>query len=191
MFLKLIEKARTIRRFDRSKLVTDKDLMHILECARLTPSAANLQRLRYITVSGDEAQSAFQNISMGGYLPESQKPDESVMPTSYLVIVTENENPDSNLMIDTGITAEAIVLAAAERGIGACIIRNFKKEYFSSLVKGDKYFPVLVIALGYPAEDAKIVPINESVGIKYYKNNDGVNCVPKRSLSELIVGKIG
>ena len=136
MFSQLIEKTRTYRRYDRSKLVTGEDLCAILENVRYTASAGNLQRIRYITVSGSAADEAFANISLGGYLPAEQKPDASVAPVAYVVMVTQTDSPDTNLAIDIGISAEAIVLAAADRGIGSCMIRNFNKEYFGKLATG-------------------------------------------------------
>lgn len=189
MLLKLTEKARTYRRYDRSKLVTGDDLSVILECVRYVASAGNLQRVRYITVCGDAADEAFGNISLGGYLPDEQKPTADVAPTAYIVMLTETQTPDTNLAIDTGISAEAIVLAAAERGIGSCMIRNFNKEYFGKLATGTDYYPVLVIALGYPAERVRIADAEMGASLKYYRDGD-TNVVPKIKKSDLTIREI-
>ena len=189
MFLKLVEKTRTIRRFDRSKLITDTDLMSFLECARKSASAGNLQRIRFVTVSGSEAEKAFSNVSLGGLLPPDKKPTQSVAPTAYIVLCSKEENPDANLLIDVGITAQTIALSAAEKGVGACMIRNFSKEYFSSLMSEEFPFPILVIALGYPSEIARTVDVSTNDSLKYYKNESGENIVPKLTLSELVIKK--
>ena len=190
VFFDHVVKNRTIRRFDTAKLVTDTDLEYCLRCASMVASAGNLQRLRYVTVTGKEAENAFSKIALGGYLPPEKKPGADVAPTAYIVLTSENENPDVNLLIDSGISAEAISLAACELGIGACMIRNFNKEYFS-LLCGKKYsYPILVIALGYPAEEAKTVEVSFGDSLKYYKNDKDVNIVPKLTVEELIVGKI-
>lgn len=189
-FLDFVEKNRTIRRFNTSKSITDADLTYCLECARKTASAGNLQRLRYITVNGREAQKVFPMISLGGYLPPEKKPTVDVAPSAYIVLTCSSENPDANLLIDVGISAEAITLAASERSIGACIIRNFNKEYFSSLVAGEFSHPILVIALGYPAEEAKTVEAHGNDSLKYYKDDAETNIVPKLTLSDLIIKKI-
>ena len=189
MFLNLVEKTRTIRRFDRSKLITDAELIGLLECARKSASAGNMQRIRFVSVNGNEAQRAFSHVSLGGLLPPDKKPNESVAPAAYIVLCAREENPDANLFIDIGITAQTIALAAAEKGIGACMIRNFGKEYFSSLAKGEYAFAQLVIALGYPSESARIVDASMNDSLKYYKNESEENIVPKLTLSELVIEK--
>lgn len=187
MMRELMVKNRTIRRFDRSKAVTGEDIREILSLARLCASAANLQRIRYISLVGESAADAFSSITLGGYLPPESRPDRSVAPTAYIVILAPGENPDVNLSIDVGIAAEAITLVAAERGIGACMIRNFKARSFMPSDNSAGLNPVLVLALGYPAEVAETIDIQPTDSIKYYKNSDGVNCVPKRMLEELLI----
>lgn len=189
VFFDHVVKNRTIRRFDTAKLVTDADLEYCLRCASMVASAGNLQRLRYVTVIGKAAGKAFSKISLGGYLPPKKKPSSDVAPTAYIVLTAENENPDANLLIDAGISAEAITLAACELGIGACMIRNFDKEYFSSLCEGNYPYPILVIALGYPKEEAKIVEASVGDSLKYYKNDEDINVVPKLTIEELVISK--
>ena len=50
MLSELVLNTRTIRRFDRSKFITDSDLTRILTIASNVASAGNMQRLRYVTV---------------------------------------------------------------------------------------------------------------------------------------------
>ena len=185
MFLKLIKKNRTVRRYDRSIAVTESDIAALLECARLTASAGNFQRLRYSSVVGTAAEEAFSSISLGGFLPDDKKPNNSVAPSAYIVLASESETPDANLLIDTGISAEAITLAACEKGIGACMIRNFKREFFSFSSNGTDYYPILVIALGYPAEEPLIYDAYEGDSLKYSVGDDFVNRVPKLTLIDL------
>ena len=163
--------------------------MRILECARRVASAGNLQRLRYATIVGDDACRAFFAVSLGGLLPEDKKPTADVAPTAYIVISAYESEPDQNLLIDVGISAETVCLAARELGIGSCMIRNFKKEYFSKLVADERLFPILVIALGYPKEEAQIVDVGAGESLKYYKNENDVNIVPKLELSQLVIKK--
>ena len=187
MLCDLARKTRSYRRFLTSKLITDEDLTSILDVARCSASAGNLQRLRYATLRGEYAERAFSAVSLGGYLPKEKKPSSDVAATAYIVILSGIETPDVNLAIDIGIAAEAIALAAAERGIGSCMIRNFDKSYFSDVCGTDGLFVHLVIALGYPAEESKIVdPIAENE-LKYYINEDGVNIVPKLPLDTVWV----
>jgi hypothetical protein len=45
----------------------------------------------------------------------------------------------------------------------------------------------LVLALGEPAEEVVIDEVGEDGDIKYWRDDEGVHHVPKRSLDELIV----
>ena len=189
VFFDYVVKNRTIRRFNTAKLVTDADLEYCLRCASMVASAGNLQRLRYVTVTGAEARRSFSNIALGGCLPPEKKPGADVAPTAYIVLTSQSENPDANLLIDAGIAAEAITLSATELGIGACIIRNFSREYFSLLATEAFPNPILVIALGFPAEEAKTIEVSVGDSLKYYKNDEDVNVVPKLTVEELVVNK--
>ena len=186
MFFDLIKETRTIRHFDRSVPVTEDEMAYILECARLTPSAANLQRIRYGVIYEQGAPVTFSHVAFAGYLPAEQKPQADVAPVAYLVMLTETSSPDLNLGIDIGISAEAAVLAAREKGLGACMIRSFDKEYFCDIFADTGFIPQLVIALGSPLEKAKVVSV-ENGSIKYFKDADETNCVPKLSVENLLV----
>ncbi|RLC39426.1 MAG: nitroreductase, partial [Candidatus Coatesbacteria bacterium] len=47
---------------------------------------------------------------------------------------------------------------------------------------------LLVLALGKPAERVVIEPVGEDGDTKYYRDEEGVHHVPKRSLDEIIIG---
>ena len=178
--------SRTVRRFGRDGAPTGEELKSFVAAARVTPSAANLQRLRFCILEGEAADKAFSGISMGGYLPERERTAYGERPSAYIVLLSESDE-DTNLAIDIGICAEAITLAASEKGYGSCMIRNFKRDIILSLVKTKGLFAHLVIALGVPAERAEIADLGADGSIKYYHDERGVNIVPKRPLSELSV----
>ena len=115
MFLNLATKARTIRRYNRERIITDDDVGYIIRCASICASAGNLQRLRYGFIGNQSSLDAFSKISLGGYLKESEKPTENVAPVGYIVIASFSEEPDPNLLIDAGIAAESIVLVLSPR----------------------------------------------------------------------------
>jgi hypothetical protein len=45
----------------------------------------------------------------------------------------------------------------------------------------------LVIALGEPVETVEIVPVGEDGSIRYYRDEQGVHYVPKRTDEEIMV----
>ena len=187
MIYELIRKNRTIRRYKQNCAPQLSVLKKLVSSAGLCASAANLQRLRYFLIR-EGAPEIYSMLGMGGYLPAEKKPTEKVRPTAYVVILAPEDAVDMNIFIDIGIAAEAITLTAAQEGLGTCMIRNFSKEKLTEYLGCNDYTPQLVIALGYADEQVRITGIDDIHGIKYYKDENDVNVVPKRSLEELIIG---
>ena len=79
-----------------------------------------------------------------------------------------------------------ITLAAWAKGVGSCIMGAINKPALSELLgiaAPDKL--AFMVALGCPTHAAKVVPMTEKTGIKYYLDENGDYCVPKRSVEEL------
>jgi len=90
---------------------------------------------------------------------------------------------------DHGVAAQSIVLGATEKGLGGCMIGTVQKPELSKALSIPDHFEILlVIGLGKPKETVVIEPVNPSGDIKYWRDDQGVHHVPKRSLGELIVG---
>ena len=179
--------SRTVRRYSQDKIPTHAELISFVECARICPSAANRQRIKFAFIEGERADEAYAGISLGGYLPEDKRPTYEHRPTAYIVFMSECDE-DTNLAIDIGIYAQTIALAASEAGYGTCMIRSFKREHIIPLTNAEGLFAHLVIAIGQPAESARIEDVGTDGSIKYYYDESGVNVVPKRALSDLIIG---
>lgn len=185
MVASLIEKCRSVRRFSRENAPTKEQLKKFASAAVNVASAGNLQRLRFTVITPNEADGIFPLISLGGYLPPEQKPTYEQRPSAYIVIFSKAEKLDANLAIDVGVAAEAISLSVCEAGYASCMIRNFDAAEISAFAESDELYPALVIAIGSPAEEVRIV---EACGsdIKYYRDDKDVHCVPKLSPDELI-----
>jgi hypothetical protein len=51
----------------------------------------------------------------------------------------------------------------------------------------EQYEPLLVIAIGVPAEEVILEPVDEEHDIRYWRDKAGRHHVPKRSLAELML----
>jgi len=187
LFKDLVRKNRSYRRFDASKSVSSEDLTDIINTARLTPSAANLQPIRYwVTNKKEENDKVFSTLKWAGYLPEWDGPEEKEQPTAYIILLFDNAM--KKFSFDEGIVAQTITLAAVEKGYGCCILQNCNsKRLFELLgIDADKYTFSSVIAIGIPVETVVIEEIKDG-NVKYYRNKQGVHYVPKRTLDEIIL----
>ncbi|ASW44180.1 nitroreductase family protein [Clostridium isatidis] len=191
MFKDLVKKSRSYRRFYGDKKITKDQLKELVELVRYTPSAANLQPLKYILVCEEEInKKVYETLSWAGYLREWDGPIESERPTAY-VIMLRDKTLTKKQSADEGICAQTICLGAAEVGLGGCILGSINRAKLTeNLNISDDFEIALVIALGYPKENVIIEDMDEGGSIKYYRDEEGNHYVPKRSLEELIVKEI-
>lgn len=182
----LINKRRTIRKFERTPL-TKEQLLSYVESARVAPSAANMQALKYVAVGSKEmAEKIFPLVKFAGYLPD-YNPDFDEQPSAYIVICADTDIRKSGNDIDVGIAAEHIVLSALSDGVGACLMGAIDREEIAKVLNLPENLPIsLVVALGYPKEENREVEFKGD--IKYYLEDNAI-CVPKRSLNEVLAGE--
>ena len=186
MFLELVKKSRSYRRFHAEEKIAHDTLVGFVEAARYVPSACNFQNIRYLIVEEKElCDKVFETLRFANYLKDWKGPADEELPAAYIVLMTE-KSFDTLLAIDFGIAAQTVLLAAASEGIGGCIFRGFNREKLSSLFSKYGYTPELVIALGVPSERVEIVDLKDG-DVKYYRDESSTHFVPKRTLDELIL----
>lgn len=186
MIKETIRKSRSYRRFDESVVVPEADLRDMVECARLSPSAANLQSLKYKIVSGFD-ESVFKHLKWAGYLKDWVGPEAGERPTGYIVILLDKEI-SKNPFFDHGIAAQSILLKATEEGYGGCIFATIdRKGLMADLGLSSQYEILLAIAIGKPVERVKLVEVGEAGDIKYYRDEAATHFVPKRALEDIIL----
>ena len=189
MIKDLIAKNRSCRRFYQDVPVEHQTLKELVELARLSPSAANRQPLRYILAAGPEKNALiFPCLAWAGYLKDWPGPEEGERPAAYIIMLLDLEVCQS-VDCDHGIAAQSILLGATEKGLAGCILGAVNRERLrSALGIADRYSILLVIALGKPREKVVIETVDQAGDIKYWRDRNGIHHVPKRPLDELIIG---
>lgn len=188
MLKEIILKNRSYRRFHQEIPVGEETLRGLIELARLSPSAANLQPLKYILSSLPAKNGAiFEHLAWAGYLKEWDGPAEGERPAAYIIILGDT-TITKNFGCDHGIAAQSIMLGAAEKGLGGCIIASIKKDNLREALKiPARYETLLVLAIGKPTERVLLEPVGPSGDIRYYRDKDAAHHVPKRPMEELIL----
>lgn len=150
------------RQSDRSYLdrpVEKEKLAEILECARLSPSACNSQPWHIIVVDNTEIKNKIADATSEKILGMNHFTKQAPV---HLVIVEEPANITSNFgswvkrkqfpLIDIGVIAGHICLAAAAEGLGSCMVGWFDEGKVKKLLEVPSSKRVqLIITLGYPA----------------------------------------
>lgn len=183
----LISKNRTCRRFDQSHRIELSLLEQLVNLARLSASGANRQPLKYLLFNSPaDCARIFPSTAWAGYLPEWPGPDEGERPSAFIIVLGDTSIA-ATFGVDHGIAAQSIMLGATEAGLGGCIIASIKKEDIRTEFKiPEKYEILLVLAIGKPVEKVVVDDINEN-DVKYWRDENRVHHVPKRTLKELIL----
>lgn len=185
----LVAKNRSYRRFFQEVPVERKTLESLVDLARLSASAMNLQPLKYI-LSSDQQRNMliFPCLGWAAYLKEWPGPVEGERPSAYIIMLGDIQVSRS-YNSDYGIAAQSILLGAIEQGLGGCMIATINKKELSAALHIDERFEVLlVLALGKPREKVIVEPLGKNGDVKYWRDSEQVHHVPKRALKDIIIG---
>ncbi len=189
--IELVTRCRSYRRFRQEEPVDHETLLELVELARRSPSSANQQALKFM-LSSDPRQNAliFPYLAWAGYLKDWPGPAEGERPAAYILILGDLLIRES-FSCDHGIAAQSILLGAAERGLGGCIIGAIQRDALRDTLKIPERFQILlVLALGRPGETVMLEAIGEEGDHRYWRDGDGRHHVPKRSLDELVYSPV-
>jgi nitroreductase len=188
MLRDLILKNRSYRRFYEDEKISRDTLLELVDLARLSPSAANQQQLRYYLSNDPENNEfIFSCCSWAGYILDWNGPKKGERPSAYIVIMG-NTLFSHHVSIDLGIACQSILLGATEKGLGGCPIASVQKDKLHAEMEFPEDLEILlVIALGKPLEKVIIDPMPEGDDVRYWRDNEGVHHVPKKSLEEIII----
>jgi nitroreductase len=189
MIADLVKKNRSCRRFYQDHPVSIEILRSLVDLGRQSGSGGNLQPLKYIVSSESEKNDAiFSTLVWAAYLKNWPGPEEGERPSAYIIIFGD-KNIGSNFTYDTGIASQSILLGATEMGLAGCMIAAFnRKSLRKTLNIPDMLEAVLVIAIGKPKENIVIEKVGNDNDIRYWRDDNYVHHVPKRSLDDIIVG---
>ncbi|HEY3276219.1 MAG TPA: nitroreductase family protein [Syntrophorhabdaceae bacterium] len=187
MIYDLVKKTRSYRRFHQNEPVTKQQLTDLVELARLSASAANLQPLKFLLSYEPEQNAAiFPFLTFAAYLKDWDGPKEGERPAAYITIIGDKEIAE-NFGVNHGIAAQSIMLGASEMGLGGCIIGTVQRERLRAQLRlPGKYEILLVVALGVANEKVLLEEAKDG-NTRYYRDDEDVHHVPKRPLSELIL----
>lgn len=184
-FRELVLKNRSTRAFDPARRISREELEQLVDLARLTPSAVNLQPLKYLLSWQEETNALIlAHTAWAGLLKDISLPPEGKGPAGYIVICIDTRIA-KNAATDVGIAAQTILLGAAEKGLSGCMIGAIDPKLHDLLGLKEQYRISLIVALGRGAEDIRLVETRGN-DTAYYREGDA-HYVPKRPLEEILI----
>ncbi len=188
MIEELVKQNRSCRRFYEDHEIDTATLEDLVNLARLSASAANLQPLKYIlSCSAEKNEQIFSCLAWAAYLKDWSGPQAGERPSAYIIILGDT-HITKDFGCDHGIASQSILLRARDKGLAGCMIGMIKRKKLQDILNIKERFEILlVLALGKPKEEAMIETVGDDGNIKYWRDNDLVHHVPKRKLEDIII----
>jgi nitroreductase len=151
--LDLIRARRSVRAHTEAP-VPPAVLDELLEAARWAPTGGNQQRWCFVVVQEPLRIRKLASVS----------PGLLGKPAALIIICAEiggrsgrsQELDEACSLIEAGMAAQNIMLAATAQGLGSCPVRSFNPAAVGRLLKlGSGVEPELIITLGYPARPVR------------------------------------
>lgn len=154
----LIEKRQSDRAYDSSRTVEPEKIERIVSAVRLAPSACNSQPWHLIVVDDPEkvkvVAEAMNSMGLNKFATEAP---------CHILIVQESPNFTAIIggwiknkhypLIDCGIAASYLTLAATQEGLGSCIMGWFDEKKLQKLLGIPSSKRILLdVAIGYSTQ---------------------------------------
>ncbi len=160
-FLELVRSRQSDRSFDREKKVETQQIERIIEAACLAPSACNAQPWHFVVVTDADLTNKLGKATASFGMNKFAK-DAPV----HILVVEESANVTSFIgtklkdkyfpLIDIGIAASHIVLAAENEGLGSCILGWFDEPEIKRIVDIPASKRLLLdVVIGYTTKEKR------------------------------------
>ncbi len=175
----LIAHRQSDRQYDPNRPVEPEKVARIVEAARLAPSACNAQPWHFIVVDEPELRNQVADAVASRLLGMNHFTKQAPV---HILVVEERPNFTAGIggiikdkqfpLLDIGIAAAHITLAATAEGLGSCILGWFDEKAVRRLLHiPDKKRVLLDIVLGYsphPLRGKKRNPASEVISYNKY-----------------------
>ncbi|MBS3807804.1 MAG: nitroreductase family protein [Bacteroidales bacterium] len=148
-FQKLARRRYSCRNY-LNQPVEDEKVVHVLDTARLAPSAKNLQPWHFVVIEDPDSLAKIRSCYAGEWLN-----------TAPMIIVACGDHKGAwyrldgknHTDIDLAIAIDHLTLAATDIGLATCWICNFNVMKCAKILQlPEGVEPIAMIPLGYPAD---------------------------------------
>lgn len=140
--IEVIKKRRSVRKFE-PKPVSEEIIKDILDCARLAPSAMNIQPWLFGVVTDSDLKRMIAEVTDYG----------KFIKDCTVCFVVFSDSSQEYFLEDGCAATENILLAATAHGLGSCWVAGQKKDYVEAIRRllnvPEPYTLIALIAAGY------------------------------------------
>lgn len=184
----VMRERRTVRRF-LQKPLSDEELKHLIDMARLASCGKNAQRLRYVVARTPElVKQIFPHTAWAGAVAPRRNPVPDVTaPTAFIAVLGNAADAAQPLLqADAGAAIHTIQLAAWEKGIGCCWMGAIDRKAIHALLELPEETAILyIVALGYAGEKPVYEDVDDPEKITYYLDDNDQLHVPKLTVEAI------
>ncbi len=138
-----IQKRKSNRNHEYAKIPKE-TIEKLLEAARLSPSAKNIQPWHFIIVTNTEKRKILSKGLFAKFLKEA--------PVVIVLCGDQKASPDWYI-VDVALAGENMVLAATAEGLGTCWVGSFNEKDVKTLLGVPENLRVVaLLAVGYSVE---------------------------------------
>lgn len=150
MLINSIRNRFSVRKF-LDKPVEKEKIDQLLEAARLSPSASNIQPYHFVVIDDPGKRSKLTEICKGQKFVSEAPLSIAVCASNTDYVMTCGQPAYT---VDASIAAEHINLQAVELGLGTCWIGSFHHDKLAELINlPDDLKIVTLLPIGYPATE--------------------------------------
>lgn len=184
--LKLVKERRTIRFFEQ-KPVPEEVLRHMIDGARVTSCAGNMQQLRYVVVTTpDTAEQVFAQTAWAAMVRPKRNPEWGKNAATAYIAVLGPSDAAPIIHADAGAAIQSMQLIAEANGLGSCWLGAIQREPLRKILQVSPAQQVMyLLAVGYPAEKPTSEDVPAGASLRYYLDDQDVLHVPKLALTDV------
>jgi nitroreductase len=147
-FYEVVKNRRSIRKY-KPEIVPRETLLRILEAARLAPTWANMEGVRYVVVQEKYNVKNLAEAIGQGWAKNA--------PMFIVVCIAPKNSGNANgigyYTVDAAICMEHLILAATNEGLGTCWIGHFDEQKVKQVIGIEKDERVIAVTpLGFPLQ---------------------------------------
>ena len=167
----------------KKKEISDELINEIVSAAMWAPSAANVQPWEIVAVRSDEQKQQIVRATLDSHLRPGTGGDERrhwlVDAPLILVVCLDRTRAKARYgeigekqfgIQDTGAATQNIRLAAQERGLKSCLVREFEPDRVAEILQLPRHVqPLLMITMGFSDMEPKQNPHLELVDFLHHE----------------------